>query len=722
MSELLDGTTGGGTRLRLVHAAAARARISRALHDGAGDSALGAVTLRHHQRLAVTRVRRALDDLGGALLADEPGLGKSYVALAIAREFEDVLLVCPASLRGTWLAAMRAAGVSLRIVSQEALSRGARVPAAPLVVVDEAHHFRNPATVRYRALATLTADARVLLLTATPVHNGERDLDALLALFRGRASATDDVLLARCVVRRTHADTAIAALPAVQPTRTIDVADDDAGIVERIAALPPPLSLADGPDAAALIQMTLLRQWASSAAALRGGIDRHLARTDAVLATLEAGRLPTRRELTAWTIGDDAMQLAFPELMASRSVAPPAAIEAARRHRAAVAGLRDAVRGTAIDERRAALLLDVLRAHPGARVLGFAQFEQTIRAYWRALRHLSGVCALSARGAAIAGGTLPRREAIARFAPLANGAPAPRHADEIRVLLATDMLSEGVNLQDASVVVHLDQPWTPARLEQRVGRVARLGSAHEHVAVYSMRSPSAAARMLAIERRLFAKSAAASRAHRSPDAAERIARHLAEWCGEQEPCVPSDTVRAAAVRATASGWLALVADGARAHLIASIGSERGTSPALVADACLLASGPDIRCEEAKLRGALGDLREWLVADRAAAAAGVNDRLVGGRRSSLRRIASAGAVPRARRAALGDLAASAWHAAASPMSLGREERLRDLGAGRATDRDWLQSVANINSGNGLDTAGDGSTDARRKPLVLILFAP
>ena len=711
---------GGGTTPRRVPAAAARALMARALHDDAGDATIGAITLRPHQRLAVSRVRRALEELGGALLADEPGLGKSYVALAVARRFEDALLVCPASLRATWRAAMRAADVSLRIVSQEALSRGAHVAGAPLVVVDEAHHFRNAASIRYRALATLTADARVLLLTATPVHNGARDLDALLALFRGRAPTTDDALLARCIVRRTHADTGIAALPAVRPVRTIDVADD-AGVVERIASLPPPLALADGTDAAALVQMTLLRQWASSAAALRGGIDRHLARADALLATLEAGRLPTRRELAAWTIGDGTMQLAFPGLMASRRVAPAPATEAVTRHRAAVARLRDAVRATAIDERRAALLLAVLVAHPGERVLCFAQFEETIRAYWRALRHLPGVCALSARGATVAGGTLPRRAAIARFAPLANGAPVPRHVDEIRVLLATDMLSEGVNLQDASVVVHLDVPWTPARLEQRVGRVVRLGSPHELVAVYAMRCPTAAARLLAIEERLLAKSAAASRAHHSPDSAERCAALLAEWSTAGDASVPRGTVSVAAVRATASGWLALVG-GTRPRLVASIGSERGTAPALVAEACLLASGPDTSCEEAQLHGALVELRDWLAGDRAAAAAGVRDCLGSERRSSLHRVAVAGTVSRARRAALADLAASAWQAASSPMSLGREERLRSLGAGVEPDRGWLQSVANLKPDNGLEVCADADACGDGEPLAVILFVP
>src|SRR6185436_5013125 len=71
--------------------------------------------------------------------------------------------------------------------------------------------------------------------------------------------------------------------------------------------------------------------------------------------------------------------------------------------------------------------------------------------------------------------------------------------EEIELLLTTDLLSEGVNLQDANVVVHLDIPWTVARMEQRVGRVARLGSPHPEVIVHALRPPRSAAAVLSIE-------------------------------------------------------------------------------------------------------------------------------------------------------------------------------------------------------------------------------
>jgi hypothetical protein len=64
----------------------------------------------------------------------------------------------------------------------------------------------------------------------------------------------------------------------------------------------------------------------------------------------------------------------------------------------------------------------------------------------------------------------------------------------VNLLIATDLLSEGVNLQRASVIVHLDLPWTAARLEQRIGRLARSGSPHERGISYSVNpSPRAEA-------------------------------------------------------------------------------------------------------------------------------------------------------------------------------------------------------------------------------------
>ena len=58
-------------------------------------------------------------------------------------------------------------------------------------------------------------------------------------------------------------------------------------------------------------------------------------------------------------------------------------------------------------------------------------------------------------------------------------------ADELRVLVATDVLSEGQNLQDAAIVVNYDLPWAIIRLVQRAGRVDRIGQHSDIIYCYT---------------------------------------------------------------------------------------------------------------------------------------------------------------------------------------------------------------------------------------------
>lgn len=75
---------------------------------------------------------------------------------------------------------------------------------------------------------------------------------------------------------------------------------------------------------------------------------------------------------------------------------------------------------------------------------------------------------------------------------------------EVRIVFCSDAASEGLNLQAARVLINVDVPWTPARLEQRVGRIARLGQVAEEVVIYNVWYPhSIEARMYhSIQKRL----------------------------------------------------------------------------------------------------------------------------------------------------------------------------------------------------------------------------
>ena len=443
-----------GIALRPTSLADVRALIAREWLGAAHNEVrAGSITLRPHQIDALARLRSTIDEFGGALLADDVGLGKTYVAAALIRGTPRTLVVAPASLRDMWRRALAACDAHAEIISYSALSRGREPDTLPsLLVLDEAHHARSPGARRYASIARLAAGARVLALSATPVHNSRDDLAAVLALFLGaRAWAMSDDELARCVVRREHGDLEALALPALEAPRWLAVGDD-AQLLGSIIDLPPAVPPSGGGDGGALITWGLVRQWASSRAALEGALRRRLARAAALGAALEEGRYPSERELSSWNAAEGVVQLGFPSLLASPHRSCAALLDSVRAHERGLIALLAAVRREhAVDVARAAALAALRREYAGERIVAFSQFADTVHALYRLLARDGGVAALTARGARVAGGMISRREALARFAPRANGSTPPRAAERIDLLLATDVLSEGLDLSDASV-------------------------------------------------------------------------------------------------------------------------------------------------------------------------------------------------------------------------------------------------------------------------------
>ncbi|HJS44279.1 MAG TPA: SNF2-related protein, partial [Gemmatimonadales bacterium] len=177
-----------------------------------------------HQIPAANRLRAIIARHGGALLADEVGLGKSYIALAVAlARREPFALVVPAVLVPQWRGLLgRFAVQDVPIMTHESLSTSSYRPlpsltaAYRLFVVDEAHRFRNPETNRYRALARVVVGSEILLVTATPIHNRVADLLHLLRLFlRDHALAALGVPSLRSAAQRDD-DTSLASAAAAR--------------------------------------------------------------------------------------------------------------------------------------------------------------------------------------------------------------------------------------------------------------------------------------------------------------------------------------------------------------------------------------------------------------------------------------------------------------------------------------------------------------------------
>ena len=144
-------------------------------------------------------------------------------------------------------------------------------------------------------------------------------------------------------------------------------------------------------------------------------------------------------------------------------------------------------------------LLELLTdAHRREKVLVFSQFADTVDYLVRELQARSG-----RRVAGVTGDT-PDPSALSwRFSPVSNDRRKVVAPDnEVEVLVCTDVLSEGQNLQDAHVVVNYDLPWAIIRLIQRAGRVDRIGQHASEILCYSFLPADGVERIIRLRARV----------------------------------------------------------------------------------------------------------------------------------------------------------------------------------------------------------------------------
>ena len=155
----------------------------------------------------------------------------------------------------------------------------------------------------------------------------------------------------------------------------------------------------------------------------------------------------------------------------------------------------------AADEKLNALENLLTQTHPSEKVLVFTQFADTVR-YLKAELSERGVSRIEE-----ATGDSPNPTALAwRFSPVSNNrSDRIASTDELRVLISTDILSEGQNLQDCAIVVNYDLPWTIIRLVQRAGRVDRIGQVAEQILCYSFLPAEGVERLIDLRARVRAR-------------------------------------------------------------------------------------------------------------------------------------------------------------------------------------------------------------------------
>jgi superfamily II DNA or RNA helicase len=421
-----------------------------------------------HQREAVTGVLALLARFGGALLADEVGLGKSFVAAAVAAELQRggtaVDLVVPKSLLPQWRATLEDFGVEAALFTHDGLARVPFVADADrerLIIVDEAHAFRNRATRRWAALAQRSVAARLLFVTATPVCNSLDDLGSLVALM-----APDDALRP-CGVHSIEAAfrerdrlgvAAVATTFVIRRERDVLPPELRFGVLAKdVVRHSVPAAAIDELQfplvgEAALLRRFLWRRLESSEEALIESVDRQLRFYDRAGEALQRGRTLTKPEYRRAFGDDDSLQqVLFWEVFTPPAVAGDTAAIAEEVGR--LERLRQAAQAT---PRTKLQRLAALRADLDAPAVIFTAHHATAAAIHATL-----------------GGGLGR-DGIGAFL-----------RGRVDTLVVTDFAAEGLNLQRAGAIVHYDLPWNPVKLDQRNGRAYRIGQKRNEVrAIY----------------------------------------------------------------------------------------------------------------------------------------------------------------------------------------------------------------------------------------------
>ncbi len=135
------------------------------------------------------------------------------------------------------------------------------------------------------------------------------------------------------------------------------------------------------------------------------------------------------------------------------------------------------------DSKLRALYTVIKESYGEQKVLVFTEYADTAEYVAKGLRNL-GLKSVES----VTGNSANPTELARRFSPRSNsklGGNKVQTEDEIQILIATDVLSEGQNLQDASIVVNYDLPWAIIRLIQRAGRVDRVGQTSPKVEILS---------------------------------------------------------------------------------------------------------------------------------------------------------------------------------------------------------------------------------------------
>lgn len=588
---------------------------------------IGLITLARFQKHGVWRARRILDELGGVVVADGVGLGKTFIAGGLMETYRDqrqrILLIRPAALKGTWDKFLSdnylgdVESISYEGLAQDPQFGGTHtrldrpVSEYQLVVIDEAHNYRNPdANTRAGVLRQLMRGHRrdLVLLTATPVNNSLYDLYHLVSFFlkqdsrlikkgipsiKGLFDQANQIdpgdlhpdllypLVDATTVKRTRQfikkhyredripgpNGKLVQITFPKPVpKTVHYNLDEAfpGFFAHFAeavmpeAGQPKLAMARYqvdhylkiPDEenhretalVGLLRSGLLKRFESSAHAFGNTCRKMASQHQRFLEALDKGMVIRKDFFRECGVSQELDEDEFQELLEQSEHSESAELFEVESLRTNVENdlrlLNDFAEEAGRikseeDPKLAALVEELARIAAEAKehattdseetdnrkVLVFSYFKDT--ALWilnrlkKAIDEDERFVCYKGRIAATCGspdveGLLDSDEAAWGFAPRTAAPETYQDGDRFDILIATDVLAEGVNLQQCRHIINYDLPWNPMRLVQRHGRIDRLLSEHRRVYLRTFFPDKDLDALLRLEERVRTKLALAA--------------------------------------------------------------------------------------------------------------------------------------------------------------------------------------------------------------------
>ena len=545
--------------------------------DETGDAD---IELFDFQKKAVGEAIRTLDEYRGVIIADVVGTGKTYVGSAIMKYLKEKqhakpLIICPPHLKDMWEDYSKRFGLYAEVESRYKIGTDDELllhhTHCDVILIDESHHFRHHYTDAYvnlsRFMEDKTDEARVIMLTATPISNSIKDLKNQLKLFptegleripvagasnldeyfrgiedQNRSVSAEGIekiqdLLRHVLIRRVrgqiiqrHAkydgDRPYLDHPDGRkyfPKRSLQhpseydvdkVYNDEFGAIEeaigelRMARYVPgkyihekfleqqkykDLASISAP-LAGIARSTLLKRMESSIKAFDTSVNNYKIGHRLFVKQLAKGVVPLGKEFkdTIYRMtGEDYDQAEYEDDM--NKITSQYEIEAFDVERWMLdiawdlkkfAEIIGHLSGEEYEKRDDKLhkLRDLI-SERDEKVLVFSESAETARYVFEYLkkeipeRRMEQIDSKKSQK--------EKTALVRRFDPIHNPGGDISKVGELDVLVSTDVLSEGVNLHAARVVINYDFHWNPVRLIQRVGRIDRIGSEHPEIEIFN---------------------------------------------------------------------------------------------------------------------------------------------------------------------------------------------------------------------------------------------